>query len=244
MRINKFLAQAGLGSRRACEKFVLEGKIKINGKIITNLATDIDPEKDKLTFEDKLLKITQRKIYLILNKPSGYLVTSSDPFKRKTVLDLVPIFPERIFPVGRLDKSSCGLLILTNDGDFANKILYPKKKIPKVYLVKVKGKPSQSQINNLRYGVILEDGKTSPAKVFMKSYNQSNDITKLRIILYEGRNRQIRRMIKEIGTRVISLKRVQIGGIKLGRLSESYWRFLKYKEIKHLYEMSGLDKNH
>lgn len=244
MRINKFLAQAGLGSRRACEKFVLEGKIKINGKIITNLATDIDPEKDKITFEDKLLKITQRKIYLILNKPSGYLVTSSDPFKRKTVLDLVPIFPERIFPIGRLDKSSCGLLILTNDGDLTNKIMHPKKKIPKVYLVKVKGILSQSQINKLRYGVTLDDDKTLPAKVYIKSYNQSNDITKLRMILYEGRNRQIRRMIKEIGNRVISLKRVQIGGIKLGRLPEGHWRFLKYKEIKHLYEMSGLDKNH
>ena len=244
MRINKFLAQAGLGSRRACEKFVLEGKIKINGKIITNLATDIDPEKDKITFEDKLLKITQRKIYLILNKPSGYLVTSSDPFKRKTVLDLVPIFPERIFPIGRLDKSSCGLMILTNDGDLTNKIMHPKKKIPKVYLVKVKGILSQSQINKLRYGVILDDDRTLPAKVYIKSYNQSNDITKLRMILYEGRNRQIRRMIKEIGNRVISLKRVQIGVIKLGRLPEGHWRFLKYKEIKHLYEMSGLDKNH
>ncbi|MCK4338685.1 MAG: rRNA pseudouridine synthase [Candidatus Cloacimonetes bacterium] len=244
MRINKFLAQAGLGSRRACEKFVLEGKIKINGKIITNLATDIDPEKDKITFEDKLLKTTQRKIYLILNKPSGYLVTSSDPFKRKTVLDLVPIFPERIFPIGRLDKSSCGLMILTNDGDLTNKIMHPKKKIPKVYLVKVKGILSQSQINKLRYGVILNDNRTLPAKVYIKSYNQSNDITKLRMILYEGRNRQIRRMIKEIGNRVISLKRVQIGVIKLGRLPEGHWRFLKYKEIKHLYEMSGLDKNH
>ncbi len=244
MRINKFLAQAGLGSRRACEKFVLEGKIKINGKIITNLATDIDPEKDKITFEDKLLKTTQRKIYLILNKPSGYLVTSSDPFKRKTVLDLVPIFPERIFPIGRLDKSSCGLMILTNDGDLTNKIMHPKKKIPKVYLVKVKGILSQSQINKLRYGVILNDNRTLPAKVYIKSYNQSNDITKLRMILYEGRNRQIRRMIKEIGNMVISLKRVQIGVIKLGRLPEGHWRFLKYKEIKHLYEMSGLDKNH
>ncbi|MCK4359585.1 MAG: rRNA pseudouridine synthase [Candidatus Cloacimonetes bacterium] len=237
MRINKFLAKSGLGSRRACEKFVLQGKIKRNGKIITRLSTDIDPEKDNITFEDKLLKIPQRKIYIILNKPSGYLVTSSDPFDRKTVFELLPKFPERIFPVGRLDKSSSGLLILTNDGDFASKIMHPKKKIPKVYIVKIKGKPTQSQINNLRNGVTLEDVKTLPAKVFAKSYNQSNDLTKLRITIYEGINRQIRKMVKEIGSKVINLKRVQIGGIKLGKLAEGDWRFLKYKEIQHLYKL-------
>ena len=239
MRINKFLAQAGLGSRRACEKFILDNKIHLNGKIITNLATDINPQKDKITYNNKLLKLQLQKIYVILNKPPGYLVTSSDPFDRRTVFELLPKFPERIFPVGRLDKSSSGLLIFTNDGDFANTILHPKKKIPKVYIVKIKGKPSQSQINNLRNGITLENDNTLPAKVFIKSYNPSNDLSKLRIIIYEGKNRQIRRMIKAIGKKVAFLKRVQIGGIKQGRLQEGDWRFLKHKEIKHLYEMYG-----
>jgi len=237
MRINKFLAQAGLGSRRACEKFVLDGRIKLNGKILKDLSTDIDIEKDRITFKDKLLKISKQKIYLMLNKPQGYLVTASDPFKRKTIFELLPKFSARIFSIGRLDKSSCGLLILTNDGDLSNKVLHPKTKIPKVYIVKVKGKLSLSQINKLRVGIILEDSKTLPAKVFTKSYNQSNDLTKLRITIYEGRNRQIRKMVDRIGSKVVSLKRVQIGGIKLGRLSKGDWRFLKDKEIKHLREM-------
>ncbi len=237
MRINKFLAQAGLGSRRACEKFVLDGRIKLNGKIVKDLSTDIDIEKDRITFNGKLLKISKQKIYLMLNKPQGYLVTASDPFKRKTIFELLPKFSVRIFSIGRLDKSSSGLLILTNDGDLSNRILHPKTKIPKVYIVKVKGKLSQSQINNLRAGIILEDSKTLPAKVFTKSYNQSNDLTKLRITIYEGRNRQIRKMVDKIGSKVVFIKRVQIGGIKLGRLSKGDWRFLKDKEIKYLREM-------
>jgi pseudouridine synthase len=231
MRINKFLAKAGLGSRRACEPLILNGKIKVNGKIITDLATDINPEKDEVTAQDKLVKIPTRKIYLMLNKPQGYLVTFSDPFKRKTIFELLPKFSERVFSIGRLDKSSCGLLLLTNDGDLANKIMHPKLKIPKVYLVKVKGKLSQSQINKLRSGVTLEDGKTLPAKVFIKNYNKSQDTTKLRMTIFEGRNRQIRRMIKQIGCQTIYLKRVQIGGIRLGRLAEGNWRFLKSKEL-------------
>ncbi|MEA3476524.1 MAG: pseudouridine synthase [Candidatus Cloacimonadota bacterium] len=232
MRINRFLAQAGLGSRRACEKFVLDGRIKLNGKILKDLSTDIDIQKDRVTFKDELLKISKQKIYLMLNKPQGYLVTASDPFKRKTIFELLPKFSVRIFSIGRLDKSSCGLLILTNDGDLANQIIHPKNKIPKVYLVKVKGKLSQSQINKLRAGIILEDSKTLPAKVFTKSYNQSNDLTKLRITIYEGRNRQIRRMIKAVGSEVKFLKRTQVGKIQLGNLEEGKWRFLKDKEIQ------------
>ena len=232
MRINKFLAQAGLGSRRACEKFVLDGKIKLNGKILKDLSTDIDIEKDRITFKGKLLKISKQKIYLMLNKPQGYLVTASDPFKRKTIFELLPKFSVRIFSIGRLDKSSSGLLILTNDGDLSNKILHPKTKIPKVYIVKVKGELSQSQINKLRVGIILEDSKTLPAKVFTKSYNQSNDLNKLRITIYEGRNRQIKRMIKAVGSEVKFLKRVQVGKIQLGNLEEGKWRFLKDKEIQ------------
>ncbi|MBC8525837.1 MAG: rRNA pseudouridine synthase [Candidatus Cloacimonetes bacterium] len=232
MRINKFLAQAGLGSRRSCEKFILDGKIKINGKVITNLATDINPEKDEIIFENKLLEFPEQKIYLILNKPEGYLVTSSDPFQRKTVFELLPKFSVRIFSIGRLDKSSCGLLILTNDGNFANNVTHPKKKIPKIYIVKVKGKISKNQLNSLRKGVLLNDGKTLPAKVFLKSYNKLQDISKFRITIYEGKKRQIRRMIKAVGSEVKFLKRVQVGKIQLGNLEEGKWRFLKDKEIQ------------
>ncbi|MBL7108104.1 MAG: rRNA pseudouridine synthase [Candidatus Cloacimonetes bacterium] len=232
MRINKFLAQTGLGSRRSCEKLIIDGKIKINGRVVTDLAIDINPKKDKVFFNNKLLKFPSRKIYLILNKPEGYLVTSSDPFERKTVFDLLPNFPERIFPVGRLDKNSCGLLILTNDGDFANNITHPKRKIPKVYIVKAKGKITKNQINHLRNGILLEDGKTMPAKIFLKSYNKSMNISKLRITISEGKKRQLKRMIKSVGSEVVFLKRLQIGSIKLGKLPKAEWRFLKDNEIK------------
>lgn len=234
MRINKFLAQAGLGSRRSCEQLVLESKIRVNGKIIRDLATDIDPQNDVVEYKSRKLTISYNKIYLMLNKPIGYLVTADDPFERKTVFELLPEFKEHIFPIGRLDKNSEGLLFLSNDGDFAQKITHPSKKLPKTYLVKAKGRISFRQLRDLREGVQLEDGKTLPAKVFIKSYNKAQNLTKLRMIIYEGRNQQIRRMLKAVGSSVIELKRVQIGDINIGKMPIGEWRYLKEKEVRSI----------
>lgn len=235
MRINKFLAQAGLGSRRSCEQLVLEGKIKINGTIIQELATDVDIENDIVTYKNKRLHVQENKIYIMLNKPAGYLVTVTDPFERQTVFDLLPKFKEHVFPVGRLDKNSEGLLLLTNDGDFAQKITHPSKKLPKTYLVKILGKLSFFKIKLLRNGIELEDGKTLPAKVFLKSYNKSLNTTRLRMVIYEGKNQQIRRMIKAVGSSIVELKRVQVGDITLGKLPKGEWRYLKEKEVRSIY---------
>jgi len=234
MRINKFLAQAGLGSRRSCEQLVLESKIRVNGKIIRDLATDIDPQNDIVEYKSRKLTISYNKIYLMLNKPIGYLVTADDPFERKTVFELLPEFKEHIFPIGRLDKNSEGLLFLSNDGDFAQKITHPSKKLPKTYLVKAKGRISFRQLRDLREGVQLEDGKTLPAKVFIKSYNKAQNLTKLRMVIYEGRNQQIRRMLKAVGSSVIELKRVQIGDINIGKMPIGEWRYLKEKEVRSI----------
>ncbi len=234
MRINKFLAQAGLGSRRSCEQLVLESKIRVNGKIIRDLATDIDSQNDIVEYKNKKLRLSSNKIYLMLNKPVGYLVTAADPFERQTVFDLLPKFKEHIFPIGRLDKNSEGLLLLSNDGDFAQKITHPSKKLPKTYLVKAKGRIYFRQLRDLREGVQLEDGKTLPAKVFIKSFNKAQNMTKLRMIIYEGRNRQIRRMLKAVGSSVIELKRVQIGEINIGKMPKGEWRYLKEKEVRSI----------
>ncbi len=242
MRINRFLAECRLGSRRAVEELILKGKIKVNGKVIKNLATQIEPEQDKVFYNNKLLSPSLKKIYIMINKPTKYLVTAKDPYKRNTIFDLLPDFYEgsafgrnvRLFPVGRLDYKSEGLLLLTNDGEFANQIIHPKYKLEKVYRVKVKGRIDKKSLWQLRKGIDLDGQKTLPAKVFINNYNPKEDITNLRMTIYEGRNRQIRRMIKAIGFSVLNLKRVQIGGVALGNLPVGGWRFLKEKEISKL----------
>ncbi len=234
IRINKFLAKAGLGSRRSCEILIRDGKVKVNSTVITDLATQIDPSKDVVEYKNKRLHLPKENVYIMLNKPPGYIVTAGDPYERKTVFELLPEFDEHIFAVGRLDKNSEGLLLLTSDGDFAQKITHPSTKLAKTYLVRARGKISFSKIRQLRDGIELDDGKTSPAKVFIKSYNKSQDITKLRMVIYEGRNRQIKRMVQAIGSSVIELKRVQIASIVLGKLPQGHWRFLKDKEIQSI----------
>lgn len=231
MRINKFLAQAGVASRRACEELIKQGKVKINDAPVTNLATQVNPDIDKVTVNGKQVCLASKKIYLMLNKPPGYIVTATDPYNRKTIFNLLPELPARVFPVGRLDMQSSGLLLLTNDGNFANAIIHPRSKLPKTYIVKVKGRLKYSELKKVHKGVVLEDGYKASAKVFVKSYNKKQDITKLRMTIYEGKNRQIRRMIQAVGSSVISLKRVQIGDLQLSSLPEGAWRFLKDKEV-------------
>ncbi|MDO9577502.1 MAG: pseudouridine synthase [Candidatus Cloacimonadales bacterium] len=232
VRINKFLAQCNLGSRRKVEELILTGKVKLNGKTITSLSTEIDPAKDIVEFDDQKIQSSRKKIYIMLNKPKQYLVTASDDFARKTVFELLPDFKEHIFPVGRLDYLSEGLLVLTNDGEFSEKIIHPKNKLPKLYKVACKGFISNESIKKLRTGIEINKYRTKPAKVFIKNRNQNT--TTLKITISEGKKRQIRYMIKAIGSEVLELKRLQIGDVLLGKLPKGEWRFLKAKEVSSL----------
>jgi pseudouridine synthase len=228
-RLQKVLAKAGLGSRRKCEELILAGRISVNGKIVNTLGVKIDPEVDVIKCDGKRIKI-ERKVYILLNKPKGYVTTLSDPQGRPTILSLLEGVKERIYPVGRLDYNSEGLLFLTNDGDLANKLIHPKYKIPKTYLVKFKGKIEEEDINCLKKGIKLNGKKTLPAKVSIEKRLPKNTI--LKITLIEGKKRQIRRMGEVIKHHVISLKRVQFGPFKLGNLKKGEYRYLNPGDVK------------
>ncbi len=232
MRINKFLSQCNLGSRRQVEELITQGKIRVNGKICKDLSTDIDPDNDTVFYENKELNLIEDKIYIMLNKPKGYLVTSNDEYDRKTIYDLIPEFKNRLFYIGRLDLQSEGLLLLTNDGNFSNKVMQPKYKLPKTYKVTISGSINKEQIETLRNGVKIDGVMTKECKVFLKSKSTNSSV--LRIVLYEGKKRQIRRMIKHIGFSVTELKRLQVGNLKLGKLPVGMWRILKPNEILDL----------
>jgi len=232
MRINKFLAKCNLGSRRAVEKLVKNGEITVNGKLCSDLSTQIDPENDEVKFKGKKLLLKNENIYLMLNKPKKYLVSSKDAFDRKTVYELLPDFDVHLFAIGRLDYMSEGLLLLTSDGDFANRIIHPRYKLPKVYKVLVKGNIEKEQIQKLRDGIVIEGKKTQPAIVFVK--NRSEGKAQLKMTIFEGRKRQIRRMVGKIDAEVLELKRLQIADVKLGKLPTGMWRMLKPNEVLSL----------
>ena len=232
VRINKFLAKCNLGSRRSVEKLILEGKIFVNGKVETNLSIQIDPEMDVIKYENKEVTPRKENIYLMLNKPKKYLVSTKDDFDRRLIYDLLPDFGANLFYIGRLDYMSEGLLLLTNDGDFAEKIIHPKYKLQKLYKVKIKGKISDDSIEKLRKGIALNGKKTKPAIVYVNSVK--NNTTTLKITIFEGRKRQIRYMLKSVGSEVLELKRLQIGNVKLNKLPLGMWRMLKPSEVTSL----------
>ena len=236
MRLNKFLAACNLGSRRSVEKLIFQGKIVINGKICKEPGYEVKPNEDEIFFENKKLILPNKNIYIMLNKPVHYLVSTKDSFNRKTVYDLLPDFNMHLFPIGRLDYNSEGLLLLTTDGDFANSIIHPRYKLKKLYKVKVKGYLSKKQLDELRKGIVIDGKKTLPAVVFVKK--RTNDETIIKITITEGRKRQIRRMISAVGGEVISLKRLQIGDVKLGKLPVGMWRFLLPSEVESLLRLS------
>lgn len=232
IRLNKFLAQAGVASRREVDKMIVEGKIKVNGRVVRTLGTRIDDEKDRVEFGDKRVVKEEKMLYLMLNKPSGYLVTLKDPFQRPTVKELLPSMKERIYPVGRLDYDSEGLLLLTNDGELAHRLAHPRYKVPKNYVVEVKGMPDSSNISRLEKGITIDGKKTAPAKVARLS--GSSKKTLLRIEIHEGRKREVKRMFEAIGHRVLHLQRVGFGGMRLGKLQSGKWRFLTQREVNRL----------
>jgi 23S rRNA pseudouridine2605 synthase len=240
MRINRFLAAGRPGSRRGVEDWIKAGRVKVNGEVCTDLARTVSPDADKVELDDKLVKIETDKIYLILNKPKGYITTASDPYGRKTVFDLIPDLGVRVFPVGRLDADTEGLLLFTNDGDLSNRLIHPRFKLPKIYRANVSGKVTAEQLKRLREGISLDDKTTQPARVYVKK--TESDHTVLRIMLQEGMNRQIRRMAEVVGLKVTSLKRLQFAGIELGKLPAGMWRLLKPDETMALFRRVGRRK--
>lgn len=229
-RIQKILAQAGIASRRKAEELITEGRVTVNGKIAI-LGMKADIEKDYIKVDGKLLR-PERKIYLIFNKPRGVVTSLYDPEGRLTIKDFIKDIKLRVFPVGRLDYDSEGLLLITNDGDFAHSILHPSKKISKTYLVKIKGIPTEEKLQTLRKGVRLEEGLTAPAKVV--KIRESDKNCWLQITIYEGKKRQVRRMLEKIGHPVLRLKRIAIGNLKLGSLKPGQFRYLMPDDFKKL----------
>ncbi len=239
MRINKFLAECGIASRRNCEAFVLEGRVKVNNKKILNLATDIDPEFDQVSLDGKPVKPIGKHLYIMLNKPKGYVCTTSDELGRKTVLDFFKDkYPgKRLFPVGRLDYDTEGLLLLTTDGDLSNRLMHPSNEISKTYVAKIEGEISEAELNKLRSGVELDGVKTKKCKVKVVGEERNGEekvLTRIEVVISEGRNRQVRRMFESINRDVVFLKRTAIGEIKLGGLYRGNFRELKEKEILYL----------
>ena len=234
MRINKFLSSLGIASRRAIDKYIEEDRIKVNG-VIASTGIDIT-EDDEIYIDNKKIetKRIEEKVYFMLNKPLEVLSASSDDRGRKTVVDLIKT-DKRIFPIGRLDYMTSGLILLTNDGEFFNRLVHPKSEIYKKYYIKVFGEVKKEEIEELKKGVLLEDGKTLPAKISGIKYDKNK--TSMYISIREGRNRQIRRMIEKFGYKVLMLRREKIGELSLGDLKEGKYRELTKEEIEYLYSV-------
>ena len=233
MRINKFLSTLGVASRRTIDKYIEEGKIFVNGQKATT-GMDVD-EKDIIEVNGKKIeKFSEEKVYFILNKPLEVLSASSDDRGRKTVVDLIRT-DKRIFPIGRLDYMTTGLILLTNDGELFNRLVHPKSEIYKKYYVKIFGEMKKEEIEEIKKGVLLDDGETLPAKVSGVKYDKNK--TSMYISIREGRNRQIRRMIEKFGYKVILLRREKIGVLSLGDLAEGKYRELTNEEIEYLYSV-------
>ncbi len=231
MRLNKYIAAAGVASRRKADQLTENGNVKVNGVTITEMGYLVQPD-DEVQVNGQIIRPSEKKIYIALNKPVGYITSVSDEQGRATVMDLVKDIPERIFPVGRLDYETSGLLIMTNDGEFFNKLAHPKNKIAKTYNVLVAGIISPERIGKLREGVDIGGYVTS--KAWVKLISQTKKGALLEMKISEGKNRQIRKMCKAVGNKVIALERVAIGDVILGRLKEGHYRKLTKDEINML----------
>ena len=239
-RIQKILSKAGIASRRKAEQLILEGRVFVNGKVAT-LGMKADMEKDYIKVDGKLVLKPEPKTYIALNKPKGFLTTLEDPEGRPTIRELLRGIRYRVYPVGRLDFYSEGLLILTNDGELAYRLIHPSYKVPKTYLVKVKGIIDEKDLNKLRQGIMLEDGMTAPAQIKRIRMPKTEKNSWLEITIHEGKKRQIRRMFERVRHPVLKLKRVRIDGIKLGNLPPGQWRYLDKEEIQKLKKSVKID---
>ncbi|WP_432409505.1 pseudouridine synthase [Wukongibacter sp. M2B1] len=232
MRLQKYIALAGVSSRRKAEELIRTGKVKVNGKIVTEMGIKVDPEADKVSVMNKEIHILADKKYILLNKPVGYVTTLSDEFDRPKVIDLLKEVKERVYPVGRLDYNTSGLLLLTNDGDLTHKITHPSSHIYKTYVCKIKGRITKKEMETFRSGVDIGGYVTAPAKIELLKENNDNSLVK--VTIYEGKNRQIRRMMEALDHPVITLKRISIGKIDMDNLQIGKWRHLTNKEVEYL----------
>lgn len=234
IRLQKYMAECGVASRRKAEEYILDGKVQVNGKVVRELGTKINPDKDEVYFNNRKISKQKRNVYILLNKPLGYVTTTKDQFNRDTVLDLIKNIKERVVPVGRLDMYTSGALILTNDGEFTYKITHPSHEINKTYIATVKGIITEEEIEKLRNGVEIEDYKTRPAKVKIMKTDFEKDISRIEITIHEGKNRQVRKMCEAIGRNVMALHRTKIGDINVKDLKIGEWRYLTPKEVEKL----------
>ncbi|AEI41299.1 pseudouridine synthase [Paenibacillus mucilaginosus] len=232
-RLQKVLAEAGVASRRKCEELITAGRVQVNDEVVTTLGVKVNPALDKIKVDGKSIR-RQTKVYVLFNKPKGVITSAQDPEGRKTVTEFFKDIKERIYPIGRLDYDTEGLLLLTNDGEFAHLLTHPKHHVPRTYLATVRGVPHGSQLEKLSQGIKLEDGMTAPAEVEYQDIDQDNNEAVIKITIYEGRNRQVRRMFDAIHHPVNKLKRVQFGPIQLTGVPRGRYRFLTQDEIEEL----------
>lgn len=231
-RLQKFIAEAGIASRRKAEELILAGRVSVNGNVVRELGVKVDGQKDSVSVDGKEIKRSEKLVYIMLNKPEGFVTTVKDQFNRPTVVDLLKGVNERVFPIGRLDYETSGMLILTNDGDLTYKLTHPKHDIAKTYIAKLYGTPDFNDVKKFKYGVTIDGKKTAPAK--LEVVESTERFSTCRIVIYEGRNRQVRKMCSEIKHPVASLKRVGTGELMLGELEKGKYRFLTPKEVKYL----------
>ena len=233
VRLQKYLADCGIASRRKSEELILAGKVTVNGQVITELGVKVDSEKDEIKFNGKIVKNNKTDfVYVLLNKPIGYVSTVVDQFDRDTVLDIINIPGRRLVPVGRLDMYTSGALILTDDGDFVYKVTHPKHEIDKTYTVTVIGIVTDEEVQNLRDGVIIdEEYKTKPARVKILKTDIEKNQSRLEITIHEGKNRQVRKMCEAVGRKVIALHRSKIVNVKVNDMKIGTWRYLKPNEV-------------
>lgn len=230
-RLQKFMASCGVASRRKCEELIQLGKVKVNGVIVTELGIKVDRSKDRVEYDGKVIKPEEKKVYIMLNKPEGYITSLKDEKNRKTILDIVKV-EERIYPIGRLDYDSSGLLLLTNDGEIYNKIIHPRVEITKKYIAVVKGEFKKHELEKFKKGVDIGGYITAPAKIKLLKFQ--DDKSTVEIGIHEGKNRQIRKMCAALNHNVLALKRVSIGEIKLGDLKRGEYRNLTKEELNYI----------
>jgi 23S rRNA pseudouridine2605 synthase len=239
-RLQKVLAQAGIASRRASEQLITAGRVTVNDQVITELGTKVDPQKDRIAVDGKPARVAEKKLYVLLHKPAGYVTTMKDPQGRPIVTELIKGVQDRLFPVGRLDYNTEGVLLLTNDGELANRLAHPRYGVEKEYHVRVRGTPTEEQLRLLAAGVELDDGPTSSAKVGLARVSGQNSWISLAI--HEGRYRQVRRMCAAVGLMVVRLKRVRYGFLELGELKPGEYRMLSETEVGMLENRPGAER--
>lgn len=230
-RLQKYMSSCGVASRRKCEEIILEGKVKVNGVIVKELGIKVDPLSDKVEYNGNIITKEENKVYIMLNKPEGYISSVKDEKGRDTILDIVKV-KERVYPIGRLDYDSSGLLLLTNDGEIYNKIIHPREELIKKYIAVVKGEVTNKDISAFKRGIDIGGYVTAPAELKVISYDK--DISTIEVGIHEGKNRQIRKMCAAINHEVLSLKRISIGELRLGYLKRGEWRKLNSEEIEYI----------